>query len=479
MIIIPAFVFASCKKFLDLKPLSQSTTGTFYQTADDFFKALNGVYYTVQESYGFFYYLVGDLRADNTTTQTLGGANFWETGRISIDQFEETADNDRIQRLYRFSYNGIQRANAILDKIGNADIPESLKTQYTGEAKTIRANFYYNLVRVFGGIPLVTTEFTDINETYKVGRATVNEVYDQIILDLQEAKTLLPLSYDANNIGRVTKGAATSLLGDVYLTLHQYGNAAAEFKEVIASNQYQLLDNYSDVFLDGTHGNKEAIWQAQFKSSTPYSGSSFANFFAPTGSDNILVNGPAVGFNQPTEDLINDYEVGDLRKAASIGDGYTDGGGTFIPAKYIKLYVRFEANALDSDLDWYILRYSDILLRCAEAINEVEGPTIESYGHLNKVRERAGLAPLSGLSKDDFRTAVFHEERMETAFEGKRWFDLLRTGRALTVMNAKVATGGSASVGISSPIEQYQLLFPIPSVAVATSSPYIEQNPGY
>ncbi len=470
----------SCKKFLDSPPLSQSTTGNFYQTADDFYKALNGVYYTVQESYGYFYYLLAELRGDNTTTQTLGGANFWETSRIDLDKFTETADNERIQRFYRFSYNGVQRCNAILDRIDNANMDAGLKAQYKGEAKVIRANFYYNLVRFFGAVTLVTADFTDLDATYKMGRTPVEEIYNQLIQDLKDAKSLLPLSYDNNNVGRVTKGTATSLLGDVYLTLKQYSNAVTEFKEVISSGKYQLLTNYASVFSGVNHGNSEAIWLVQFKGSTEYSGSSFASFFAPTGSDNILVNGRASGFNQPTQDLINDYETGDLRKTASIGDGYTNSTGTFIPAKYIKLYVRFDANVSNSDLDWYILRYSEVLLKCAEAINEASsGPNAESYNYLNIVRARAGLPALSGLNQTSFRTAIYHEERMETAFEGKRWFNLLRTGQALTVMNSKVATGSTPSVGISAPIQEYQLLFPLPSVVIATSSPYIQQNSGY
>lgn len=134
----------------------------------------------------------------------------------------------------------------------------------------------------------------------------------------------------------------------------------------------------------------------------------------------------------------------------------------------------------DSGADWYVIRYADILLMYAEALNEVnKGPVADAYAAINQVRKRAGLTDLTGLTYETFKAAVYNEERLESPFEGHRWFDLLRTDRAMTVMNSKVSGAGKSTVGISTPIQPYQLLYPIPALAVITSNPAIVQNEGY
>lgn len=482
VIIFTGSLFTSCKKFLESTPVSQISVDNFYKTEADFNQALIGAYAAFAQVYqgNGYYCLLTDLRSDNTTELTPGGDG--NDAKMNIDEFKETTDNEHITAFWQNSYTLIARANSIIASINNAQVSDNSKKQYTGEAKVLRALSYFNLVRLYGAVPLVTEPVTDIDASYKVGRSSVEDVYKQIVADLTEAETLLPVSYDDANVGRATLGVAESLLGSVYLTQKKYAEAAAEFKKVIDLNVYGLLPVYADLFKAGMQGNKEAIWQAQYKSGTAYLGSNLPNHFAPTGSEGITIpSGGAYGFNQPTEDIANAYTANDVRRN-NIADGYNN-AGVFVTAKYIRGYVERETGGgyLDSGADWYVLRFADILLMYAEALNEVnQGPTSEAYTYLNMVRQRAGIGAVAGLNYNAFKATVYNEERLESPFEGHRWFDLVRTGRALEVMNSKVSAGaGTTTVGISTPIKQYQLFYPIPAIVITTSSPAITQNEGY
>lgn len=482
VIILAGLSFSSCKKFLESTPVSQISVDNFYKTEADFNQALVGAYSAFSHVYqgNGYYALLTDLRSDNTTELTPGGDG--NEAKMNIDEFNETTDNEHITAFWRDSYILIARANGIISSIKTSAVDETLKKQFAGEAKVLRALSYFNLVRLYGDVPLVTEPVSDIDASYTVKRSAADEVYAQIVSDLTEAETALPVSYDDANVGRATIGVAESLLGNVYLTQKKYTEAAAEFKKVIDLNIYELLPVYADLFKAGMQGNKEAIWQAQYKNGAAYLGSNLPNHFAPTGSEGITIaSGGAYGFNQPTEDIANAYGSNDVRRN-NIADGYTS-NGAFIAAKYIRGYVERETGGgyLDSGADWYVLRFADILLMYAEALNEAnQGPNGEAYTSINMVRQRAGLDVLAGLNYDTFKAAVYNEERLESPFEGHRWFNLLRTGKALEVMNSKVSQGaGSATIGISIPIKPYQLLYPIPAIVVTTSSPAITQNEGY
>ena len=480
---IIAFVtmLTSCEDFLDLKPISSTTVATFYENEDDFDQAVNGAYANLKSVYGEGYYMLfADLRADNTSMLVPGSGS--ETRKIEIDNFSLDPTNEHPLTYWRESYRTLQRANGVLSHIDGVDFDQTKKDQYIGESEALRALVYFNLVRIFGGVPIVTVGDVDIDESYNMPRASVQEVYDLIISDLTDAANLLPDSYPDSEAGKITSGAAKSLLGLVYLTLKDYSNAVTQFQQVIGSGEYALLSKYEDNFMVGMQGNQEAVWQVLYSSVANGMGSGFPNWCAPNGSDGILVGISAYGFNQPTLDMYEDYEPGDLRRDASIGLGYFDSEGIWKDAKYIKLYVEQDnpGKARNSDADWNVLRYSQVLLLCAEAINEVSGPTSEAYGYINEVRQRAGLPELSGLDQNAFREAVYHEERVEGAFEGHRWFDLIRTGRAISVLNSKITPDPEYTVGPSEPIDEHDLLYPIPSAVITTSAPgVIVQNPGY
>lgn len=482
-IIVSLAVISSCEDFLNLAPISSTGVDGFYKTAADFEQAVNGAYASLTSVYNDGYYLLfADLRADNTSMVVLGGGG--EQQKISFDNFSLDATNEHMLRFWTTCYIAIQRANGVLSNIEGASVDQARKDQYVGESKAIRSIAYFNLVRIFGGVPLVLTGNVNIAESYNTPRSSVDEVYTLIVSDLLEAVSLLPETYSGSDVGRVAKGAAQTLLGQVYLTQKKYSDAVTQFSAVISDGNYSLLTNYEDNFAAGSQGNSEAIWQVLFMGGTADMGSNYPNWCAPSGSDGILTgNGGAYGFNQPTLDIYNAYEAGDLRRDASIGLGYTDRDGIYIPAKYIKLYVNHDDGDgyLDSDADWNIFRYAHVYLMCAEALNEVNiGPTAAAYNYINLVRQRAGLTDLSGLSQSAFREAVYREQRLEVAFEGHRWFDLLRTDRAISVMNSKLGNDPATTVGPSEAINANQLLYPIPANVIATSSAgTIIQNDGY
>ena len=472
----------SCKKFLETKQYDRSNELAFYKTASDFEQAILGAYSSLNNLYnsGNFYFLLTDIRSDNTSVYVPGGSA-GPLSKSEYDDFTLTSNNEHLQGYWDVSYSLIQKSNDIITFLAAANIDAAKKNQYKGEAEVLRALAYFNLVRLYGGVPLVVERFKNINDSYQKGRNTVDEVYAQIITDLSDAQTLLVTNRNTgDNSGRADKGIATSLLGNAYLTQKKYPEAATEFKKVIDMGEYSLMPNYPDLFKTGQQGNSETIWQAYYAAGISGSGSSFPNYSAPLNSEDVLIQtGLAFGWNQPTSDIQKAYELKDVRRSV-ISDGFTK-SGVYYPYKYINSYVDIAAGTGDgnSGKDWYILRYADVLLMYAEAVNETQGPAT-AFSSINLVRIRAGLDPLATtLTKDQFREAVYLEERRESPFEGHRWFDLVRTGRVVAVMNAKVKPlSDPNNIGLASPINEHHLLLPIPSI-VRAIAPKVSQNPGY
>jgi hypothetical protein len=481
VLLVAVFSISSCKKFLETEQFDRSNEAAFYKTTADFEQAVVGAYASLASLYnsGYFYFLLTDIRSDNTSVYVPGGSA-GPLSKSEYDDFTLTSNNEHLLGFWDASYSLIQKANDIITFLDAADIPQAKKDQFKGEAQTLRALAYFNLVRLYGGVPVVLARFDNIDESYQKGRNSVEEVYAQIIADLKSAETLLVTNRNTgDNSGRADKGIALSLLGNVYLTQKKFGEAATELKKVIDMNVYDLMPNYLDLFKSGQQGNVETIWAAYYIGGVSGLGSGFPNFSAPLGSETVLVtDGLAFGWNQPTADIYNAYEAHDVRRN-SIGEGFTKAGVNY-PYMYIKNYVDEPGGTNgNSSKDWYILRYADVLLMYAESVNESAGPA-NAYASVDKVRERANLDPLpTGLDKDDFREAVYLEQRRESPFEGHRWFDLVRTGRALTVMNSKLKPlSDPATVGLASQIDEHHLLLPIPSIVIEMA-PKVIQNTGY
>ncbi len=432
--------------------------------------ALNGAYGALQTAgqYGNFY-VVSEIPSDDTKPVLSGSV----TDQDEFDKFYLRTTNPFLATRWADGYRGIYRTNAILDRIGAVQMDETLKKRIGAEAKFLRALMYFNLVRVFGDVPLVLKEIADPAEGYDYGRAPVSEVYTQIIKDLSESEGSLPDRYTGVDVGRITKGAAKALLGKVYLTRKQYNEAATKLKEVIDGGVYDLLPNYADIFKAANKNHKESIFDIQYKKGSIGEGSSFANTFAPENSGNSVIQFGGGGNNQPTADLVNAYEKGDLRFNASMATGYTNAAGVRVEYNYIKKYADAPTVVNDSEDNFPVLRFADVLLMYAEALNETAKPA-EALPLLNRVRKRAGLPDLTSLTQAEMRIALEQERRVELAFEGHRWFDLVRTGRAISVLTPK-----AASIGIKANLTENNLIFAIPQSQIDINPSKIKQNTGY
>jgi hypothetical protein len=473
-----ACLLGSCKKsFLELNPVSQIGATTFYKTQSDLLNAVTGAYAALQLNgqYTEDYYFVADYPSDNIESALSGASNDFD----QFDRFYVNSANIYLAPFWTDGYKGIVRCNNVITQAPNIPMDETLKKRYVGEAKYLRALMYFNLVRVFGDVPLVTEPIASIEESYTYGRAPVADIYKQIVKDLTDAEPDMPLSYTGADIGRVTKGAVQTLLGEVYLTQKNYAGAVTELAQVITSNVYKLLPVYNDVFNPANGNNAEIIFAVNYKKGGIGEGSPFVNAFLPTGGIPTLVTIGTTG-NRMTggKDLFDAFEVGDTRKPISINDSFIDGTGKTVSVYFTRKYMDTPPTDKDGDNDWYIHRYSDALLMYAEALNET-GQTTQAHTYLNMVRVRANLSARVSLTQADMRLAIEQERRVELCFEGHRWFDLLRTGRAITVMNAYFIKYGIKLGGIQVQVKDFQLIQPVPLSQIQANPAKITQNPGY
>ncbi len=467
---------ACSKSFLDLKPLNQGSVNDFYKTAGDIDQAVAGAYDALQNTgeYGqnFVYFM--EVSSDNSKQESITNSS----GVYGdFDLFRVVPANNVLDQTWKVCYSGILRCNTILHRIDGINMDAAVKEIRQGEVRFLRALTYFNLVRIWGPVPLVTQEIVNPYDAFAYGRAHTDTIYAQVIADLQQAITALPLSHSGKDIGRATKIAAQALLAKVYLTQKNYSAAAALLKTIIDyaganPKNLDLLTAYADIFKVSNKNNKESIFEVQFQKGGVGEGSRFVNLFAPANTTQFTNGvGTALGDNEPTAGLIGAYTAGDTRKDATIG---TLADGRTYAKKFVGLDVPGLAN--DAGNNFIVLRFADVLLMYAEVLNEIgydAGGTGDAWTCLNKVHQRAGLAAFTTAdlaSQEDFRLAIENERRLEFAFENHRWFDLVRTGRALTVMNA---SGGGFTV------KAHQLVFPVPQSQIDTNPDKIQQNPVY
>jgi hypothetical protein len=472
------FFTTSCKKdFLDQLPDTARTTNNVYKTSADFYNAVIGTYASLKHTglYGNGNAQSGLLNLGETVSDNVdfGATRAAGNGSIfELEDFNYSLSNTLFTSAWTGHYIGISRANTILARLPEAAFDPTQKTRFEAEAKFLRGLFYFNLVRLFGDVQLVTTETTDPQQGYAIPRTAASKVYEQIINDLSFAESNLPTAITTAEGGRASRWAAKALLGKVYLTQKDFAKAAGKLNEVITSGQFNVTANtYAAVFSNTTPltANKDMIFSVQYKSGQIGQGSAIWSATIPwngTGAFFGMTGGSGEGFMRPTADMVNEYEPGDLRKAASVATSYTN-GTTTVNERYVVKYKQAGTIAGDADIDFPVLRYADVLLMYGEALNE-QAQTATAIPFINQVRGRAGLSGLStGLSQADLRLAIEKERRVELAFEGQRWFDLLRTDRYLTVMTSK----GYAT-------KAFHKLFPIPQ-RETDLNPSLGQNSGY
>ena len=501
-------LLGSCQNFLELAPEDQVSGANFFRTEADFMQALHAAYNPLR-SVGPDYY-TSEMRSDNThyeyNPNNQGTAIYM---RQDIADFTNNSSNDYSAAMYYDNYQGISRTNVLIDRLSAADIPAAAKEKIEGEARFLRAFYYFKLVRYFGGVPLYLTEVADESQAFKP-RASVDEVYTQIVEDASKAIDLLKQPEKFPQSGYASKGAATMLLAEVYATRKQY--AEAESLLLTLENMgYDLLPNYADVFSTDQKNSKESIFEVQFKEGLNTGvQSNFIYVFLPrchntaaitygVATNNTSNNGG--GWNTPTQEMIAAYEEGDTRLEASIGiaEGTYDASNYFkleadksvvnyvapngkIGVPYIKKYLNPHANPNNTDDNWPVYRYADALLLLAEVQNE-QGKNAAALVHLNRVRRRAlpQAEDLRVTDKTQLKDLILKERRVELAFENRRWFDLLRSGKAVEILTTNAAWMKQHYPYLST--ESYQiaeekLLYPIPFAEIGVN-PLLEQNKGY
>ncbi|MCG6190672.1 RagB/SusD family nutrient uptake outer membrane protein [Maribellus maritimus] len=463
----------SCESILDENPPSSISLSSFYQTESDAIAGLYGAYslvYNVSAGTAINY---GELNADNLAISPIVSDAF------SWDEF--TYNSDVTGGLWSSCFSGINRSNEVILYTERIDINDGTKADIIAEAKALRAFYYFQLVRAMGGVPLYEEPTVGFDNIY-APRASEDEIYNLITRDLSNAVTELE---ETNSAGRINAHIASALLARVYLYRGDFQNALTYAQKVIDSGVYNLFDDYAAIFKPENDNGIEHIWQLQYLSGE--TNNTVPGNFGPRGiagdyKNSFWANTVVGGGVAPSSEFVAESPQS-YRKSATVADHYEhiDGitgtitmeqvyGGAF--PYYICKYDDREAE-LQSGENFTIIRYADILLIAAEALNEVDPSDVQKYTWINRIRERArngvetDLPDLSGLSQEEFRTAVLEERRFELAFEGQRAWDLKRRGLFLETMRAQGKT-----------VEDYMLLFPVPDAQIKLN-PNLEQNTGW
>ncbi|MFC4141312.1 RagB/SusD family nutrient uptake outer membrane protein [Pedobacter mendelii] len=461
-----SLAITSCKKsFVEITPKGIIPVNTFYNTEIDIKSALTGAYSSLRpiynEQYGF-----GELPSDNAQTYGESEVLYGEQDKLTW-----TAVSTNLQNAWARFYATIAYSNIVLDHVNTPVMTAANRNGYIGQAKFIRALMYFNLVRMYGGVPLVLNEITSETQAYTYNRTSDQEVYAQIEKDLTEAAAVLPASYSGADIGRATSIAANALLGKVLMFQKKFTQAEPVLAGVAAT--VGTLLPYDQVFGFGKDNNKDIIFAVQYLGGGFGEGNTFARSFVPQPSGTTITAVTGNSNNSGTKDLYDTFEPGDNRLNTAIGV-YSAGTLVYYYAKKF-VYQSVGANS-EGDNDWPILRYADVVLLYAEALNE-NGKTPEALTQLNLVRTRSNLAPKLGLSQTDTRTTIYHERRVELCFEGERWFDLNRWGIMVTTMQAHKTNYPSVNGQIGN-IVSTLALYPIPN-RERQLNPKLTQNPGY
>jgi len=479
----------ACQKDLDQAPISNGSVPAFYQTATDFSQALTSVYSQLR-GYPDRILIMSEVRSDNFYAASSQGVRDWD----GINNFSTTLSiNPYIADTWASDYAAIFRANTLLDQLAaNGAVVGTVRPRYEAEAKFIRAFMYFDLVRMFGKVPVIDHALIP-QDIAKVPRAPVADVYALILSDLQTAIATLPATYGGSDVGRATKGAAQGLLALVYLTrsgptygingpglaTNEYDKANALLDQVIASKTYSLQSTYPKVFAFNNEDNSEVLFDIQYIANGTLGGSYNGTLDTPAYFPFLGLTFAANGVEnkQVSTDVISSYATTDTRLAFNVQQSFTYANITYT-APLLKKYLDVTAKGIsysDWGLNYIVLRYADILTMKAECILHGAGGTpADALALVNPLRTRAGQPALTAL---DMPT-LLAERRREFLGESLRWHDLVREGVVLDVMNAwinKEDTGNK----IARNIGPNMLLYPVPQIELSAAPGLYDQNPGY
>ncbi|RYY53256.1 MAG: RagB/SusD family nutrient uptake outer membrane protein [Chitinophagaceae bacterium] len=503
ILIATSLVFSSCKKdFLEEDPRTFLTPGNFYKTESDLQLGLNAVYRTPQDRYSNMWGApcwfgwatdLGYLSAAN---------NHAYHNQPSFLRNDFNSASDMPFAMWDYVYRHVKDINFLLEALKTVDAPAEVKSSIEAQARAWRAHLYFDGVRIFGAIPLITTPISDVNVLRSMTRSPIADVYAQIVSDLEIGMNTLPNTYtSANDRGRVTSGACAAMLARVYITMAGYPLRQADkwekaktiLKEFVVDKkfgtQYALFDEYSDAFADANIPGREAVWTVNFTRGTFGQGSQVHTDFSPIELyyDSRAGLGKGGGWSNelPTPAFLASYQPNDKRYAFTYWSSTADlpveyaainsspGGPVVFAAPHVKKFRETSPNDLSqaSGIDHYIIRYADVLLMYAEALNETSDPNAATY--VNLVRRRAGLSDLPALSQQQFRDQMLLERAWELCFEGERRFDLTRTG---TYFSRVKAWNSQAGANV---IEGKHELWPVPQREIDINPNLLPNNPGY
>jgi starch-binding outer membrane protein, SusD/RagB family len=457
LVILVLAVLPGCEKYLqeDLKGLYSDET--FYQTANDAELALTGIYNNMSfQNADNLIWVFGDVASDDAAK---GGIPGDQADIGLIDDFNVTTDNGNLETVWTVYYEGVSRANKLLDNIDGIAMDATRRDQIKAEAKFLRAYFYYWLVNIYGDIPVHLT--TPTAEEMQKAKTPAAEVWSTVIIpDLTAAASVLPATFSGNDLGRATSVAAYAFLAKAYLLTGQWALAETAAKQVEASGLCQLAPVYSENFKVATKDNSEVIFAVRhLTGQDPALGNRLNQWFAPRSQNGY-------GFDAPTQSFVDEFEktdagVYDPRLDYTVGRAgqpWVDTNIMFDPTwsptgylqkKYLQPLTEIpQQNKADGELHYIFLRYADVILMLSEALNE-QGKTGEAETYLNMIRKRAresylydtslpgygsipdGLLPdVTGSSQSSLRDAIRHERRVELGFEFHRYFDIIRYGES-------------------------------------------------
>ncbi len=461
-------ILSSCQDFLKEEPYSFLSTTNFYQNENDAIAALNGAFVPMQAQtyYGRTAWLITELPSDNLLA--LGNAT---ADRATLNNYTYTASNGEISNWWNQNYLMINRANDIIEKVPKIAMDTVKRNDIVGNARFLRALAYFELMRTFGDLPVFLSP-TGASSDLMPARTPIAQIYAQVIRDLKYAETncYAENKIVAANKGRVSSGAATSLLAKVYLTrasstasvASDYADALVACNKVINSNIYKLFPTYAEVFDIAKKNGVEHIFSVQFEL-PPSTGNIVIRMMYPSQS------GGSGSFGA-TPSLLNSYAKGDtLRKNWNLA---TKSGSATVPPFYLKYRdAQWTSQSNNSRTNWLILRYADVLLMQSEAMNQLDANDVKKFEGINKVRVRAGLTALNltnTVSKDNFVDALVNERGWELCMEGHRRWDLIRLGRLKQVLQT---TRNIA-------VQDNQFLMPIPQTEIDLNT-NLKQNLGY
>lgn len=486
-------LFSSCKKFLTQDVPGAFAESDFYKTDADVNQAVIGIYDMMQAHFNAAWgsiYMVKSLLSDESNC---GGANSTDQPQYqSLDDFKHDATNAAVRDAWRMCYFTIYRANKVINK---TDADNAVKKRLVAEAKTLRAYNYLELVSLWGDVPLVLNDIPPAQYT-STKREQKAKVYAQIEKDLLEAITDLPVK-SATEKFRVAKGTAQALLGKAYLFQGKWAEAATQFEAVITSNQYSLGTSVGAVFSRSGEFGSESLFEISYTENRNYDWGNYPWDYQPESNIHIQLMGPRAdyytkapadsliggwGFIRPKQKLWNAFiAAGDVQRRNQVimseaelkaaGGNWSNPGDWDYEGYFQRKYGTFTSQTgapvgeLNYGTNWRHLRYADVLLMAAEANNKMGGANdAKAQTYLNQVRSRAGLAPVSATGTTLFE-AIVRERQLELAFEGVRFVDLVRWGRA----SAELASLGFVT-------GKHELL-PIPDYDIRAGG--LNQNPGY